>query len=555
MMAAPVSAIFFAGCGSGCLVGAVLSAVWRRRTPTNPQDRSRRSLRVRLPALPLPKSNLDGESQQLAVDLDGGGAANIGDLHRLPSDPCMRATRLYREPSLTPVRPNLTGSPRGLNRTIRRQASAQFTKNELSVVEEKLVIVMVGLPARGKSFISNALLRYLNLLGCAARMFNAGSSRRSKGRAGATADFFDTSNAAAKQLREELAMQCLDSCIDFLKGCSMCAAVGILDATNTTIERRCKVSRRVAEEGGIGLMFVESICNDEALLQVNYKLKLANADYEGMEAATAMEDFLQRVRRYEQVYEPLQDEEEGEDRSYIKIVDAGVKLIKHRCTLDAKKQVPSHILTLLHSIHLGPRSIYFVVVGPTTNDVQGFLGGDSPLTARGEERMNKVAAYMSQREDDEPALVMSGTLQRHLQSAHLLKVAGTSSCPKERTVLQLQRLNDLCLGSFDNMSAAEIQEYYPHEAAARARDKFNYRYPGEGGESYSDLVARMREHILRLEQLHGSALVLCDKRVCRVFLAYFRGTRLEEIPYIDVLWGVVQFDRSHHGFDEIVIDI
>lgn len=38
----------------------------------------------------------------------------------------------------------------GLNRQIRRQASAQFTKNELSVVEEKLVIVMVGLPARGE---------------------------------------------------------------------------------------------------------------------------------------------------------------------------------------------------------------------------------------------------------------------------------------------------------------------------------------------------------------------------------------------------------------------
>lgn len=44
--------------------------------------------------------------------------------------------------------------------------------------------------------------------------------------------------------------------------------------------------------------------------------------------------------------------------------------------------------------------------------------------------------------------------------------------------------------------------------------------------------------------MHGSALVLCDKRVCRVFLAYFRGTRLEEIPYIDVPWGAPAAPRS-----------
>lgn len=48
------------------------------------------------------------------------------------------------------------------------------------------------------------------------------------------------SYTAAKQLREHLAMQCLEDCISFLKSASMCTAVGILDATNTTIERRCK---------------------------------------------------------------------------------------------------------------------------------------------------------------------------------------------------------------------------------------------------------------------------------------------------------------------------
>ena len=41
----------------------------------------------------------------------------------------------------------------------------------------KLVIFMVGLPARGKSYISKKLARYLNRLQYETRVFNAGDTR------------------------------------------------------------------------------------------------------------------------------------------------------------------------------------------------------------------------------------------------------------------------------------------------------------------------------------------------------------------------------------------
>src|SRR5690348_10213094 len=47
-----------------------------------------------------------------------------------------------------------------------------------SDVGAKLVIVMVGLPARGKSYISKKLARYLNWLQYNTRVFNAGERRR-----------------------------------------------------------------------------------------------------------------------------------------------------------------------------------------------------------------------------------------------------------------------------------------------------------------------------------------------------------------------------------------
>lgn len=42
----------------------------------------------------------------------------------------------------------------------------------------KLIIIMVGLPARGKSYITKKLARYLNWLQLETRIFNVGERRR-----------------------------------------------------------------------------------------------------------------------------------------------------------------------------------------------------------------------------------------------------------------------------------------------------------------------------------------------------------------------------------------
>lgn len=45
-------------------------------------------------------------------------------------------------------------------------------------VSTKHVICMVGLPARGKTYISKKLARYLNWIGISTKVFNVGSYRR-----------------------------------------------------------------------------------------------------------------------------------------------------------------------------------------------------------------------------------------------------------------------------------------------------------------------------------------------------------------------------------------
>jgi 6-phosphofructo-2-kinase len=80
-------------------------------------------------------------------------------------------------------------------------------KNEFG---PKLVLFMVGLPARGKSYIAKKLKRYLSWLGYHTRVFNVGNYRRelvADQKYSVTAHsfrFFDPTNEAAAEYRDQV---------------------------------------------------------------------------------------------------------------------------------------------------------------------------------------------------------------------------------------------------------------------------------------------------------------------------------------------------------------
>jgi adenylate kinase family enzyme len=145
----------------------------------------------------------------------------------------------------------------------------QFYTTRISdVVDERIVIAMVGLPARGKSYMSKAIMRYLRFLGVDCKLFNAGNKRRDQGQAGADASFFDPKNKKSHALKEQMAMETLDDMFDWLRDKRLACA--LFDATNTTVERRRAVHERCARASPpLTLVFLESVCNDEAILRSN----------------------------------------------------------------------------------------------------------------------------------------------------------------------------------------------------------------------------------------------------------------------------------------------
>lgn len=68
---------------------------------------------------------------------------------------------------------------------------------------------MVGLPARGKTYIARKLSRYLSWLGIRTQVFNVGNYRRKQFGAVQPHNFFDFSNQEAREQRTKAAMEAL----------------------------------------------------------------------------------------------------------------------------------------------------------------------------------------------------------------------------------------------------------------------------------------------------------------------------------------------------------
>src|ERR1700722_15640600 len=100
-----------------------------------------------------------------------------------------------------------------------------------SPASPKLAFVMVGLPARGKTFIARKIARYLAWSGRRTKVFNVGSYRRERVGSRQRHSFFDPRNDAGKAARRQVALNTLDDALAFLQEGG---EVAIYDATNNT---------------------------------------------------------------------------------------------------------------------------------------------------------------------------------------------------------------------------------------------------------------------------------------------------------------------------------
>lgn len=87
----------------------------------------------------------------------------------------------------------------------------------VNYVNKPHVIAMVGLPARGKTYISKKLARYLNWIGIFTKVYNLGEYRRSATSAYKSHEFFRQDNQEAMAIRTECALRALEDACKWLQ--------------------------------------------------------------------------------------------------------------------------------------------------------------------------------------------------------------------------------------------------------------------------------------------------------------------------------------------------
>ncbi|OAQ26995.1 bifunctional 6-phosphofructo-2-kinase/fructose-2,6-bisphosphate 2-phosphatase [Linnemannia elongata AG-77] len=410
----------------------------------------------------------------------------------------------------------------------------------------KLVVIMVGLPARGKSYLVKKLQRYLTWLQYDTKVFNVGNRRRiaSKGdnRNGTSHShaFFDPKNTAAKEIRDELALESLEELIAWLK---QGGRVGIHDATNSSRERRKLLLNRLEQEPNCRVLFIESICTDPVVLAHNLTMKLSSPDYKDMDERQAREDFRKRLENYERAYQTLGEEDEEDGIQYCKLINVGKKVIAY----NIQGYLAGQCIFYLMNFNLSPRCIWLTRHGESVDNIVGKIGGDAPLSARGKRYGDCLSRFIqhqkkenkkSRRVEAEAGMAISPLRERTVAvwTSMLTRTKETVEGfdPKEYDIKHIRFLNEIYAGICEGLSYTEIEMEYPEEFEARRVNKLFYRYPGMGGESYLDVIQRLNPLIIELERMTSDLLIVTHRVVLRILLGYLMDIDRSKMPEMDV---------------------
>eukprot|EP00924_Labyrinthula_sp_SR-Ha-C_P002721 maker-scaffold_13-snap-gene-5.2-mRNA-1 protein AED:0.08 eAED:0.09 QI:0/1/0.75/1/1/1/4/94/801 len=462
-----------------------------------------------------------------------------------------------------------------------------------SLKNPKLLIALVGLPAVGKSFSSRKLEQFFNWKCMPCKIFNAGKYRRETsdqtGVDSNRADFFNANNKEGEKARTEAAIRCLKDLLIFLVDGG---EIGIFDATNTTRIRRetiANICRNICN-----VVFLEVICDDESMLEENYKIKVQNSpDFVGMDMTEALADLKSRVDNYKKVYEPVDESELDGRVSFLKLYNMSSKIVAK----GIYGRMTRSVLPYLSSLHLGSRRIILVRAGlgnmlkkgkkHTLRDKDCVPSGaheDSTLSDSGKGFARRLGLFLKTiifmnkevnqmvgveaapsnaktqsnplpevlsfddptshakpRIDDLDEMRQQNdnnrTAEVKIFSSTLNRALETARIASDQSQLTndiqgLPMLNPVNKGRFGNLSHDELARKEPEFWREYQENPFYARFPG--GESYFDIVTKLESLIIQVEQQTSPVLIIGHISTLQTLMAYFRKTPVDHSVNISI---------------------
>ncbi|KAI9793622.1 MAG: hypothetical protein M1833_000708 [Piccolia ochrophora] len=392
----------------------------------------------------------------------------------------------------------------------------------------RIVIVTVGLPARGKTHISVALARYLRWLGVKTRAFHLGDYRRATVGPGTDVPddyFFVNASASSVLLRQKILKKCREDIYHFLNLEN--GQVAIYDAVNPLSAGRQALAKEFAKHD-VQTLFIESACNDDRIIKENVRsVKISSPDYIDWDADEAVKHYLARIAAKIPHFETMEET----DLNYVKMINAGERLMVNNCTFG---YLAHRIVFYLLNLHIKSRRTYFARAGVSSE--QDSYKTDAILSEQGQDYAKKMSEMLMQHREEErqglvdrggadavlkPLTIWTSTRRRTVETSNFLQSRGY----KVRQRSQLSQLNP---GVCEKMSERSIRRIFADEVAKHEADPYHHRYPR--AESYHDLAVRLEPIILELEREQNDLLIVAHESVLRVLYGYLMACNAADIP-------------------------
>ena len=379
------------------------------------------------------------------------------------------------------------------------------------MTDKSLYIVMVGLPARGKSTIAAKLKESLTDDSIKTRIFNNGDLRRRMIPSNTSfSEFYNPKNRSSAAIRENIAHINMDRAKDYL---NRGGNVAIVDATNVSSARRVEVIRRLKDHP---ILFIECINNDDEVLDASIMRKTESPEFEHLTREEAFKSFKERISYYVSIYSPLSSE-----KNFLRLDSLYNRIVRE----EISNNVPFYDRIRDFLVTDTIKNLYIIRHGETYFNIENRIGGDSKLTEKGKQQARDLALYF---ENKDIPLIFTSRKKRTIQGAELI-----SERQKYASIVPLKEFDEIDSGLCECMSYEEIRQNMPHVYNARRKDKYNYVYPeGEGYVTMKNRIDRGIKKALFLSKAAKNIMIIGHRAANRMILSHFLFRREEDVPYI-----------------------
>lgn len=402
----------------------------------------------------------------------------------------------------------------------------------------EIIIILAGIPGRGKTHLSVSLTRYLRWLGVNTHSFHLGNYRRANAEDDITHDLFVPSPQSAKAhaLREKMVNDCLGDILNFFRNDG--GQVAIYDATNAIPEYRLELHKKFRDLN-IQVIFIESLVTDDSIVMHNIEQAAKSSpDYHKWDYDKAYKDYTERIKALAPHYIEMGGSEEEEELSYIKFINFGERIELHNSNYG---YLINKVVFYLMNGKIKPGSLYLARCYKNSVD----YNQDPPLDEEGikyaknltytlfdhleksgnlQEKQQQQQQQEATPKDNNSLAIWTSVKRRTIETTQFF---AAKNIPIRHRV-QLSQKNPGITGT---LTDDEIREKFPIEYAQYDHSPYHYRYPR--AESYHDLAIKIEPLILEMERMSGDLLIIADETVLQVFYGYLMSCSCDEIPNLN----------------------